>query len=183
MSGTGTLAALSMVILMPTTGCTYGQPLLHIAIANHVMAPDSGRTAFAVHAIRLREATGLAAFPDGGVPLVLNEGVAVYLCDLATLKVDRVWQQDRPARFRSGFGPWVGPWTKDGIYFSVRGYTTSTTDPAAFRRIDYRLGREGLDSSVTVPPLGAATSEPARCAQAVRQAAEAGPPFEPETDR
>jgi hypothetical protein len=167
-----------MAVLL-LAGCTHGPPELHIAVANHAMAPDGRRVGFAVHALRSRQATGLSAFPDGGVPLVLNEGVAIYLCDTATLKVDRVWQQDRPQAFRSGFGPWMGPWTEQGIYFSVRGYTTTTTDPAAFRRVDYLLGREGIDSGVTEPPLGPSTPEPTRCAEVVRRTAEAEPPFAP----
>lgn len=172
-----------LILALLGAGCTYGPPELHPTIANHVMAPGAPRVAFALLATRSRAATGLSTFPDGGVAMVLNEAAAVYLCDTLSLRVDRPWQMDRPAAFKSGFGPWMGPWTVDGIYFSVRGDTTPTIDPAAFRRIDYLLGREGVDSGYTEPPPGPATSEPQRCAEAVRQAALADPPFTLGPDR
>ena len=140
------------VTALVIAACTYGVPEVRVTITNHVMAPSGARVAFAVHAIRSRAPTGLSAFPDGGVALVLNEGAAIYVCDTATLKVERIWQMDRPAEFRSGFGPWIGPWTQAGLYLSTSGYTTSTTDPAAFRRHDYLFRTDGtVDSGVERP--------------------------------
>ena len=157
--------------------CTYGPPRTDVRITNHALAPTGPGAAFAVYAIRYRPPTGISTFPDGGTPLVLAEGAAVYTCDTLTRAVHQVWRAPRPAAIRSGFTPWLGPWTAAGIFASVRGYATTTTVPAAFVRVNYLIRPGvGIDSGVTEPPLGAATSEPAGCARAVLDQARADPP-------
>jgi hypothetical protein len=133
--------------------------------------------AFAVHAIWLRDPTGLSTFPDGGKARVLTEPAALYTCDTLAGSVRRVWRGDRPPEIESGFTPWLGPWSAEGLYFSLRGYATSTTVASAFRRFDFRLTPEGrLETGVREPARGLATSEPAACAAAVLAAARADPP-------
>ena len=157
--------------------CSYGPPRLELRIANHAFAPITPVAAFAVYAAWLRPPTGLSRFPDGGRPRVLTEAAAVYSCDTVNLAVRRIWRIDRPAAIRSGFGPWLGPWTREGLYVSLRGYSTTTSDQSAFRRLNYRLDSTGRAEPVdSEPPSGAATSEPARCAAQVLAAARADPP-------
>lgn len=174
----GASARLSwIVILFLMNACTYGPPRLAIRITNHTMSPTAPVTAFAVHATWLRDPTGLSAFPDGGRPRVLAEAAALYTCDTLARTVQRVWRGDRPPEIRSGFTPWLGPWSTEGLYFSLSGYTTSTTVASAFRRWSFRLSPAGrLETGVQQPAPGFATSEPAACAAAVLAAARADPP-------
>jgi hypothetical protein len=166
-----------VVILLLMNACTYGPPRLVIQITNHTMSPTAPVTAFAVHASWVRDPTGLSAFPDGGKARVLADAAALYTCDTLSRTVRRVWRGDRPPEIRSGFTPWLGPWSTEGLYFSLSGYSTSTTVQSEFRRSVFRLTSDGrLETGVKEPAPGFATSEPAACAAAVLTAARADPP-------
>jgi hypothetical protein len=159
------------------SACTYGAPRLSVQITNHTVSQTMPVAAFAVHAIWLRDPTGLSTFPDGGKPRVLTEAAALYTCDTLVGSARRVWRGDRPPEIRSGFTPWLGAWSAEGLYFSLRGYATSTMVASAFRRLDFRLTPEGrLETGVREPTRGPATSEPTACAAAVLTAARADPP-------
>jgi hypothetical protein len=165
---------LAAILAIPA--CTYGPPHLDTKIENHAISPDSQLAAYAVHSIVRRPPTGLSAWPDGGVAKVLAEAGAVYVCDAKNSTIRRLWRGDRPDSIRSAFSIWLGPWTTDGIYFSLRGEATPTTTGSSVR-LQYRINpRGGLDSGVVEPPLGAATPRPTGCDDAVRQAATADPP-------
>ena len=56
--------ALAAVLM---TGCTYGPPEDHVTVQNVSLKPDATILAVIVKYERYQEATGLAAFPDGGV--------------------------------------------------------------------------------------------------------------------
>ncbi|MES2303862.1 MAG: hypothetical protein V4558_00025 [Gemmatimonadota bacterium] len=167
-------AALPALLLL---GCSYGAPKLELRIANHANAYTGPVSAFAVYSAWVRPPTGLSTFPDGGKPMVLAEAAAVYLCDTVTVEVHRLWRVDKPAQVRSGFTPWLGPWDRDGIHVSLRGYRSLTTDPVAAYRVNYRLDSVGVASVIIdEPPFDAATSEHVACAEAVIAAAERAPP-------
>jgi hypothetical protein len=156
--------------------CTYGPPRLEVKLENHRAGADTSITAFAVHATWLRDPTGISKWPDGGVAKVLAEAGAVYVCNARDKTTRRLWRADRPDEVKSSYTPWLGPWDSTGLYFSVRGITTKTSDGAPFRR-NYRINRRGgLDSNVVEPALGAATSANQECEDAVRAAATADPP-------
>lgn len=166
-----------VVILLLVNACTYGPPRLVIQITNHTMSPTAPVAAFAVHASWIRDPTGLSAFPDGGSPRFLADAAALYTCDTLARTVRRVWRGDRPPEIRSGFTPWLGPWSTEGLYFSLSGYSTSTTVTSSFRRSVFRLTPDGrVETGVHEPTPGFATSEPAACATAVLTAARADPP-------
>lgn len=153
--------------------CTYGPPELQVVIENHVASHRDAEFAFAVRFSWVRRPTGLSSFPDGGRWRTLNEAAAVYICDTLSLDVERLWQARRPGEIRSTFRPWMGPWTDDGIYVSLRGNRRPGSDRATFVRYDYLVDQEGRARSVTQePPRQPATSEPQGCAARVLQAAE-----------
>jgi hypothetical protein len=157
--------------------CSYGPPRLELRITNHSFAPTGPIAALAVYAAWLRPPTGLSTFPDGGRPQLLAEAAAVYSCDTLSLAVRRVWRVDRPETIRSGFTPWLGPWLREGLYVSLRGYSTMTTEASSFRRLNYRLDSSGhAEPVVREPGGGAATSDPRRCAAQILAAARADPP-------
>jgi hypothetical protein len=179
-----------LLVIISTLGtsavaCTYGPPELQVSIANHVTRRSDALFAFAVHYAWVRRPTGLSAFPDGGRWRTLNEAGAVYTCDTLSLAVERLWQSDRPDGIRSGFEPWMGPWTEDGLYVSLRGYRGQGPDRATFVRLDYVIDSAGRATTVAgEPPRGPATSEPRQCAAEVLDLARqehlsvVGPPAE-----
>lgn len=146
-------------------------------MTNHQFSAMDPLVAFAVHAAWVRPPTGISTFPDGGSPRILAEAAAVYTCDTLAQTVRRVWRVDRPTEIRSGFAPGLGPWSPEGLYVSLRGYSTTTSEPSAFRRTNYRLDPDGrVEPGVVEPERGVATSEPAECAAAVLAVARADPP-------
>jgi hypothetical protein len=166
----------ALLLILFATACTYGPPRLDTRIENHAISPDSQLAAYAVHSIVVRPPTGLSAWPDGGVAKVLAEAGAIYVCDAKNSTIRRLWRGDRPAAIRSAFSVWLGPWTSEGVYFSLRGESTPTTTGSTVR-VQYRINpRGGLDSNIVEPPLGAATPRPAGCDDAVRNAATIDPP-------
>ncbi len=167
------------LLLLALAACTHGPPQLDLEVTGQAFTPIGGFTAVAVKATWRRPPTGLSTFPDGGRSLVLAEAGAIYQCDTNSLAVTRLWRADRPTTIRSEFSPWVGPWTDDGLYLSLRGnrHTTTQADGSGQLRFDFLLRTDGtVDSTVTPPPLGPATSEHRPCTDAALAAARAAPP-------
>jgi hypothetical protein len=157
---------------MATPACTYGPPELQISNRNHVARRSDAQFAFAVRLSWVRRPTGISTFPDGGRWRTLNEAGAVYVCDTLSLDVTRLWSVERPAEIRSAFEPWMGPWTEDGVYFSVRGYRERGPDRATFVRFDWVIDPAGGVTAVAdEPPRKPATSEPQACAGRVLEQA------------
>ncbi len=180
--GSRSFARRLLVILCPLTvaavypGCTYGPPELQLSIANHVASGSDATLAFAVQFGWVRRPTGLSTFPDGGRWRTLKEAAAVYTCDTLSLDVKLLWQTDRPDVIRSGFEPWMGPWTEDGLYVSLRGYRGQGPDRATFVRFDYAIDSAGQATAVVdEPPRRPATSEPRQCAARVDRYSAAPP--------
>jgi hypothetical protein len=72
-----------LVFAVCQLGCTYAEPVDHSAIESAVLVPGGGTIALAFQNIRYRPATGIAAFPDGGIPRYLrdHEVIAVQSLD------------------------------------------------------------------------------------------------------
>ncbi|MDH3455387.1 MAG: hypothetical protein OER90_00980 [Gemmatimonadota bacterium] len=168
----GVLGVISILLGMSVPACTYGPPELQITIANHVARRTDQQFAFAVRFTWVRRPTGLSTFPDGGRWRTLNEAGAVYICDTLSLDVKRLWHADRPAEIRSAFEPWMGPWTEDGVYFSLRGYRRPGPDRSTLVRHDYLIDSAGRANAVAdEPPRKPATSQPQTCASRVLELA------------
>ena len=72
-----------LVFAVCQLGCSYGEPIDRSAIESAVLVPGGGMIALAFQNIRYRPATGIAAFPDGGIPRYLrdHEIIAVQSVD------------------------------------------------------------------------------------------------------
>ena len=49
--------------------------------SNLALSPDGKRYAYLYHIMRYRRPSGISIFPDGGVPLYLEDRVTLMLCD------------------------------------------------------------------------------------------------------
>jgi len=69
-----------VALLALAAGCGYGPPERHVWVSDY-NTPNSGHATVAVREFGTsRYPTGIAAFPDGGVPKRLDEGVEVSIC-------------------------------------------------------------------------------------------------------
>jgi hypothetical protein len=102
-------------------GCTYGPAEDRVTVQNVALSPDAALLAVVVKYERYRQATGLAAFPDGGVPRVLEQRAHVYVVDLRARRQAYRGEMPAPANHRVAFSPWLVGWAGDGVYFKVTG--------------------------------------------------------------
>lgn len=69
--------------LMLVAGCTYGPVEERAQIENVVVRPDTLQFAVAVRYERFQPATGITAFPNGGIPNYLEQTAIVHLVDVS----------------------------------------------------------------------------------------------------
>ena len=101
--------------------CTYAAPEDHVTVQNLAINPDGSRLAVVVKYERYRVATGLAAFPDGGVPRVLIQRADFYVVDLQSRALVYSGELPAPSAHRLSFSPWLIGWDGDTVYFKVTG--------------------------------------------------------------
>ena len=138
-------------------------------MANHARRAGSDSVALAVYVARLRRPTWLAAFPDGGRPLVEDEYGLFYFCVAAPtdpVSLRRLAALPRPPEMATGFTPWVARWEGPAAFAaSLRGYAAPEDRPSAFRVHWLRVTLAGdVVPQVAGPPaLPPATSLPPAC--------------------
>jgi len=153
--------------------CTYARPTPMVRVANHVVRAGTDSIAVAVLAATRRRPTGLAAFPDGGIPRIEHQHALFYLCVPHAVApaplLRRVAIVPRPDSLRSAFTPWVSDWDgADRLVASLRGYTTTESRPEAHRMVWMLIRLDGTVSSLAEgrPMGGPATSLPRSCEDA-----------------
>lgn len=153
-------------------GCTYApaEPLVHVA--NHAARVGTDSVAIAVYAAEIRRPTGIAAFPDGGAPLLEREQGIFYLCVASPerpARIERVAQLRRPDSLRTGFTPWVSAWEGPSrLVVSLRGYASTESRPEAHRILWYTLD---LADGAELRGASPRTLEPATSLQTVCETA------------
>ncbi len=114
-------AATLLLIAASLAACTYGPPEDHVDVQNVALKPDGTQVAVAVKYERYGVATGLAAFPDGGVPRYLTQRAEFYVVDLPTRTLVYRGELPAPEVHRRAFSPWVMGWDGDTVYFKITG--------------------------------------------------------------
>jgi hypothetical protein len=107
--------------LLGFAGCTHGPPQLRAKVENARLGPNGRFIAVAVDYEKYRPPTGINAFPNGGVPKVLEKEARVYLCDLATMTVTRLAAIEPSAPIRVSFSAWIAGWEDGEIIFRLTG--------------------------------------------------------------
>lgn len=113
------------IFAMVTLGCTYGPTDDLVAVQNVALRSDGRVLAAIVKYERSRSATGLAAFPDGGVPRVLEQRADLYIFDLETKSMLFQGSIPAPLNRRVSFSPWLIGWANDRVYFQITGCSGS----------------------------------------------------------
>lgn len=101
--------------------CTYGPAQDDVKVQNVALKPDGSRVAAIVKYERLRPATGLTAFPDGGRPRLLIQRADLYVVDLRSRTLLYRGEFPAAASQRLGFGAWLNGWDGDMLYVTLSG--------------------------------------------------------------
>ena len=113
--------AVACAIVAVLQGCTHGSPTQLVRVPNVALSPDGAFLGAIVMAERSRPATGLAAFPDGGVPQVLAQRADLYVVDLRGDSLLFRGDVVPSERHRVAFSPWLVGWKGDRLYFRITG--------------------------------------------------------------
>lgn len=74
--------SLLLLLAMLGSGCTYENEIQTTEeYSNMSRSPDGRRYVFLYHVIRYRRPSGINTFPDGGIPLYLEDRIVLMLCD------------------------------------------------------------------------------------------------------
>lgn len=117
----GRSRALLLPALLALAACTYGPERHDLSIAGAVVRPESRTIAAIVASEFRREATGLAAFPDGGVPRTRDRTLTPYVADIDQHTVRRFETIRVPDEVRNGYEPFLLGWHGSAFYIQLSG--------------------------------------------------------------
>lgn len=115
----------SVALVLLASACTYGPPEDRATVQNVAIKPDASRVALIVKFERFRNATGLAAFPDGGTPKMLAQRADIYVVSLPDRQVLSKYTLNAPESHRISFNPWLMGWDGEILVVQVTGCPSS----------------------------------------------------------
>ncbi len=148
-----------LLITAVLAACTYGPAEDHVTVQSLALKPDGSRLAVIVKYERSQVATGLAAFPDGGVPRVLVQRADLYVIDLPSRALVDSGQLLAPPAHRISFSPWLLGWVGDTVYFQVTGCPGSPGDECYGALIKTSVFRLPPRGNITTASLGSLAPE------------------------
>lgn len=141
-----------MGLLCFAMACTYRDPEIYSDIENVRAKPGTHLIAVAVKYLKWQWPSGVNAFPNGGVPRVLEQEARIYLGDVnrpGDLK--RIVLTFNPKQYPN-IAPWVLGWRGDTVYFQVSDPTSSGEDYQAAPTQYFKWNEaEGLQQIDAVP--------------------------------
>ena len=157
----GVLRTSGALLALAATACTYGPPRRTQNVAS--VAGDSLREQVAiVQQYHLhRPPTGLAAFPDGGVPRTIEHGAEVLVCERRTGRLRLLARLVAPPELRSEYGVGAVGWLGDTLVLRVHGSTGVETGRGEIRITYVGVlpdGRVVASREVTADATGARAS-------------------------
>jgi hypothetical protein len=136
------------------TACTYGPAQHRVWIKQAEGRPETRTFAAIVQSQVRREATGLAAFPDGGKAKISDQLVTMYVADVDQRVVRRMGQIPVPAEVYEAFEPFLLGWKGPAFYVQLSGCPRHRSEcwGKLTRRIFYRVGEDGAIARVDSVP-------------------------------
>lgn len=101
-----TALALALGLLFTACGLGYGPREDHSQFTSAKLADDGNSILFTFHRFEYRRATGMRAFPDGGIPKYLTDEHVVGVYDRAAGKV-RILKDEKNKRWQPGSGTYT----------------------------------------------------------------------------
>lgn len=146
----------SLLCALSLSACTYGPVQHRVQIADAVARPETRTFAAIVWSALRREATGVAAFPDGGVAKIRDQVVTLYLADVDRQTVRRIGRISVPPEVESANGAALLGWKGSAFYVQLSGCRPrrgSECWGALVHHIAFRVGDDGTIARVDgVPP-------------------------------
>lgn len=145
---------LTIAGLLALSGCTYGPPQHRIQIQQVRGRPETRTFAAIVWSEVRSEATGLAAFPDGGVAKIRDQSVTIYVADVDQHAVRRVGQIRIPPEMENSRQPFLPGWKGSSFYVTVSGcpHPGAECNDKRLRRAAYRVDENGTMTRVDTVP-------------------------------
>lgn len=127
------------------SACTYGPPVHRVWIEQAEGRPESRTFAAIVWSEVRQEATGLAAFPDGGVPKLTEQTVTIYIADVDRRTVRRAGQIRIPREMTNARPPFLPGWKGSSFFVQVSGCPGSRAEcnDSRLNRAAYRIDDDG----------------------------------------
>ncbi|MGM0569276.1 hypothetical protein [Marinobacter sp.] len=110
-----------VAVFILVSSCTYGPEEERAYIENIAVRPESFQFAVAVHYVRFRPATGINAFPNGGIPQYLEPTALVYLVDVSTDENVEIARIPVPEQLKKSFSAHLTGWKGDRVYIQLSG--------------------------------------------------------------
>ena len=136
------------------SACTYGPPRRRVWIQQAEGRPETRVFAAIVWSEVRREATGLAAFPDGGVPKISDQSVTIYVADVNQRSARRVGRIVVPRDMENSREPFLPGWQGSSFYVQIAGCPNPHAECNARRvnRAAYRVDQDGTIARVDSLP-------------------------------
>ncbi|TVS01792.1 MAG: hypothetical protein EA413_13660, partial [Cyanobium sp. PLM2.Bin73] len=92
-----------------------------VRVQNVALSSDGRFLAAVVKYQKIQPPTGLAAFPDGGIPRLLEQRADLYVVDLPAQSIVFEGTVVAPANRSLAFSPWLVGWAGDRLYLQITG--------------------------------------------------------------
>jgi hypothetical protein len=145
---------LMAAICLSASACTYGPPQHRVWIQQAEGRPETRTFAAIVWSEVRREATGLAAFPDGGVPKLSEQAVTIYVADLDRRATRRVGQIRIPREMELSHEPFLPGWRGSSFFVQISGCLNphAECNDRNLNRAAYRIDEDGTIARVDSVP-------------------------------
>lgn len=143
------------MLLFTIGACSYGPEQSTVQITSVAMRPQSHDLAFGVNFERFRPAAGINAFPNGGIPRVIEREARIYWCLLDQGVIRQVAAVPDYNGIPTSAEVWVMGWKGHDLYFRIHGYEQDATGGNDHDRpveILYRVSDDGVFAEVSKLP-------------------------------
>ena len=141
-------------LCLSASACTYGPPHHRVWIQQAEGRPETRTFAAIVWSEVRREATGLAAFPDGGVPKLTEQAVTIYVADVDRRTARRVGQIRIPRDMELSHEPFLPGWRGSSFFVQISGCPNphAECNDKNLNRAAYRVDEDGTITRVDSVP-------------------------------
>lgn len=108
-------------VFVLVSGCSYAQQEERASIENVAVRPETTQFSVAVSYEKFRPATGINAFPNGGIPQYLEKTAIVYLVDVSTDEIVEIARIEAPEELQTSFNIHLMGWKRNRLYAQLSG--------------------------------------------------------------
>lgn len=151
----------AMVMCFTLTSCQYSTPTWDLFEHTYLISRDRQRFVLMATSGLIRWPEGfIAQFPDGGVPIVMQERVSVWQFDPKTLAFFRLAELQKPVDIGSRIH-WISiyGWDAEGnLYVSLQGNKGSTSDTPEVKHV-FQIAPGSVAEVPSAPDVSASVQQ------------------------